>query len=293
MYTCYSCPTPSAAAIAGSASGSAFTTAWQDLFNGRPADATRIQWCSGAQTTASYVQLQFTLSAGIVPGAVGLIGLNILGLADSSGLKVVFTGRRSTDPVGTYPYALGGTSATTRTIKRADGSYAAICVCASGLTPIVGWQMQIYNDQNGAANIAASQFVDLGEAWCSPAFDLDIDADWKLTFAQSKVAQSINNQPWPVLYPPARTLSVTRREVDFNGAFVDGANPCWQSLRTAIGNGQASILIPRWGTAAAPDVAKIHATAVFGIAQFSEFERAPGDLFQLGVTSTEVPALLA
>jgi hypothetical protein len=292
MMTLYSMPTPSAAAIVASAGSASFITAWQDMFNPRAADSTRIQWGTLTGGLANNVAMQFTIPSTVVRG-VALIGLNVLGLTDMSGFKVVITGRRATDGVGNYPYDLGGTSQSTRTFKRDDGSYAAICVCASGLTAIVGYQVAIYNDQNGASPITASQFVDLGNIWASPGFDLDIDTDWRLTFAANKLPQSINYQPWPVIYPNGRVLSFSRREMDFNTAFVTGANPSWQALRTLIGNGQPSILIPRWGTAASPDATKIHATAVYGMASFSEFDHFPGDYFSVSCQSVETPALLA
>jgi hypothetical protein len=291
MFTAYSCPTPSASAIASSSAGQAFITLWTDLFNARPADPTRIQWCSGAQTTSSFVDLQFTLATPTVMRCFGINGMNVLGLTDSSGIKIVITGKRSGDTG--YPYDLGGTTQTTRTVKRDDGSIAALSIGAAGLTALVGYQVRIYNDQNSAATITASQFVDLGKVWASPGFDLDIDTDWKLSPGGIKIPSSINYQPWPVLYPPGRTLNFSRREMDFNTAYVTGSNPSWQSLCTLIGRGQPSILITRWGTAAAPDIAKIHATAVYGMAQLGEIEHFPGDYFSVVGSSVETPALLA
>jgi hypothetical protein len=290
MMTTHSMPIPTAAVIDSSSSGEAFITDWTDLFNARPADATRIQWCSGTQTTSSYVDLQFTIVSTVVR-VVGLVGLNIFELTDCSGFKIVITGQRSGDTG--YPYDLGGTSQTTRVYKRSDGSYALICVCAAGLTPIIGYQVRIYNDQNGTHPIVASQFVDLGKIWASPGFDLDIEQGWRLTPGVNKLPQSLNYQPWPVQYPPGRTLSFQRTEMDFNTAFIDGADPSWQSLRALIGSGKPSIMIPRWGNAAAPDKDKIHATAIFGMASFTALQHIAGPYYSVEGSSIEAPALLA
>lgn len=290
----YSRPSPITPAIAGT--GASFVTPASALFNGRPADATRVQWLSGAQTTASVVQIQATWSKAIVPGIVGLFGLNLLGLASSAGLKFVFMGQRVGDTG--FPYVLGGNTALVRSVTRSDGSTCAIGVCDAGLTPIIGLQMSIYNDQNGAANIAASQNIDLGDLWVSPSFDADIEADWKLSFVDKmnsnvSTRTSINWQPWTVPYPPARTLSASKKNMQFSDAYVDGTNPCYQTMRTLAGNGQVSVQIPRWGKSGAVDAASVHATAVFGLSTFNELDRANGELFSLSWTQQEIPALLA
>jgi hypothetical protein len=82
--------------------------------------------------------------------------------------------------------------------------------------------------------------------------------------------------------------------IAFSDAFIDGSTPSYQSLRTLCGNGQVSVQVPRYldGTGAL-DVASAHATAVFGLSEFAEMDRANGDYFSISWTHQEVPALNA
>jgi len=298
LYTGYSIPKPSAFALVGSgANDCAILTPWADMFNGRCQDATRFRWISGAQTTGSFIKLQFTLASPIVAGMVGLFGLRLLDaagntFASSAALRVAFTGKRAGDP--DFTYALGGNTATQRSVKRSDGSYAVIGICDLGLTPIVGWQLEIWNDQNGVPTLPAQALVDLGKPFVCPAFDQTIDGDWELTPPNDQVPVSPNDQPWPNPYPPGRVLSFSRRQMPFSDAYVDGTNPCWQSLCTLAGNGDVSVMVPRWGKIGALDAVSMHATALFGLAKFGPLKRTPGgDYFSISGTMKEVPALLA
>src|SRR5579859_4176090 len=101
LYTGYSIPTPSAFALVGSGANDCAivsTNPWQNMFNGRCQDATRIRWISGAQTTGSFIKLQFTLASPIVPGMVGLFGMRLMdaagnAFASSASWRVAFTGK--------------------------------------------------------------------------------------------------------------------------------------------------------------------------------------------------------
>ncbi|MHB8679010.1 MAG: hypothetical protein ACYC7G_04655 [Rudaea sp.] len=293
MWDSYSRPAPTSVAIVGT--GASFITPSSALTNGRPADATRIQWLSNpTPAITDVVKIQFQWATAFVPGLVGLIGINALGLASQAGIKIAFMGKRAGDTG--FPYDMLGNCDLQRTITRSDGSTFALGFPAAGLTPIVGLEMQIYNDQNGSTALTPSQYVDLGDIWFGPAFDVNTDADWKLSFPPSpKQGQtSINNQPWPVLYPPARKLTCKRSAMTFSDAFVDGATPAYQTLRTLCGNGQVSVQIPRYlDTTGALDVTSAHATACFGLSTFTEIDRMVGDYFAIAWEHQEIPALLA
>lgn len=263
-----------------------------DLFNGRPADATRLQWLDAATPAITdYVDIQIERATPFSCGFAGLVGLDVLAAASSAGIKMAFTGKRSGDP--DFSYSLGGNTALQRTMQRSDGSVAALTIPNAGLDDLIGLQLRIWNDQNGAVVFGPGDYVDLGDLIGSLGFDLDIDAKWKLTPPRNSYPVSRNEQPWPFPYPPGRTFTASRSQIPFDEAYIDGANPCWQSLLTICGNGDVSVMIPRYGAQGALDVDKLHATAIFGLASFSEIDRAEGDIFSVNFSSQEIPALLA
>jgi len=289
-----------------SGSGGTVVTPIGDILNGRPEDPTRLTWettpISGSRAITDYITLDFEFATSLVPGMIGLFGFNpnpagSTAVATSAdGFDIRFFGRRPADLAGTYPYSLGGTSQSQKTIVRDDGSSIIVCMLPAGLSACAGFRMQLFNNQNGSVIYVPGQDLDLGDFWVSPSFELDIDGDWKIAYPPDKTPVSLNNQPWARPYPPGRVLSGKRTLLDFNSAFVSGANPSWQKLRTLCGNGQSTLIVPRWsadGTFANLNQSWINTTAMMGVCTFSELARAPGDVWECTFEHHETPTLSA
>lgn len=289
-----------------SGSGGSVSTPIADILNGRPQDVTRLIWqttpVSGSRAITDYMTLDFEFNSAIVPGMIGLFGFNpapggSTGVAASAdGFDIRFFGRRPGDTAGTYPYSLGGTSQSQKTVVRDDGSSVIICMLPSGLSSCAGFRMQLFNNQNGSVMYVPGQAVDLGDFWVSPSFELDIDGDWKVANPPDKMPVSVDNQPWPRPYPPGRVLTGKRSLLDFNTAWISGTNPSWQKLRTLCGNGQSTLLVPRWstdGTFANLNQSWLNAMAMMGICNFTELDRTAGDTWTCSFDHHETPALSA
>jgi len=294
-YTAHSRPTDWAVAVVGT--GAAYVTdptdQFQGLFCGRPANATRLRLPSDwTGVITEYVEIQFTRATAIAPGLVGLIGWDLIGLASAAGLKVTFMGKRVGD--AGFTYDLGGNTALVRTRTRWDSSTIALGMCDSGVDPIIGYAMRIYNDQDGVANLAANGYIDQGNAWCSPGMEIDIEENWEFQYPQGDVPVSPDGQPWPSPFPPGRVLPVERQLIDVDDAFVGSTVPTYQQLARLLGNGKVSIQIPRWRDGSgALDVDLMHETAIFGTTKFGKIPHNGGDFYSATWTVTEVPALLA
>lgn len=135
------------------------------LTNGRPAAVSRLQWLSGAQTTASILTLRGTWATAFAPGVLALLGLTL-----PVGTLITLAFRRPADAGYTYQADV----ASQRVVQLPDGSRCAWFVLADGLDPVIGVEYRIHNDVNGSASIAADSAVDVGEAWVGPTFVVNL-----------------------------------------------------------------------------------------------------------------------
>lgn len=292
--------TPTSFNLASSGAGQALlaTTPWQDLFNGRPADVTRLQWINAVAGIADHVDFQFdwaTTNAQVL-GAVALYGFapdQVAGVPAPDQFKIVFTGRRNADTLGTYPYALGNNSATQTTYLRDDGSTVCICILPPGLTAVSGLQMSIFNNRAGGTALLANQLLSLGDIWISPGYVYEIDGNWKDTYPDDPISESPNHQPWPMPYPPGRVFNGQRTHIPFAEAYQNTGKPGWQQLRTQTGSGQSSLLAPRFGASQSSiDATMTQIMTRMGLARFSEMDRdTAGDYFNVTFTHAETPTL--
>jgi len=74
------------------------------------------------------------------------------------GTVVTIKGKRSGD--SNFPYLMGGNGQMTQVVQLDDGSRGIIWAFDAGLTPIVGYEIAMYN----TAGITASQLLEIGEA---------------------------------------------------------------------------------------------------------------------------------
>lgn len=256
------------------------------LGNGQPRDVTRIQWDSGAQTTATVVYLTGSFAA----ASVVRVGA-VLGIALDAGLKVTIKGKRPVD--GGYTYDLGGNSQSQRTVRMADGSVGIWWVFDDGLDAVDSVQLAIYNDFDGVVGIDASAYVDLGEAWVSPAQDVPAEKGWRQgTQFDDYSQQSLGHQPWPLRFANGRALRVTlarQRWDEVYGTPASGINLA--TLGQRIAQGKTSVAIPRSRIKGALDTESLHATAQLGLCtHFDLIEHRAGQYFTGAIEWAEAPA---
>lgn len=225
-------------AIAGT--GASFITDSSALTNGRPADATRIQWLSGAQTTASTVTLTGTLATPISARLAGFLLPNIP-TAIPDGVKVTVSGKLSGGAV-----ALNGNSTSTRTALLPNGAAASWWVFpAATIDTII---VTIYNDRNGSTWATAGQYVDLGEIWVGKGADFQIANDLQVDNQGGLLQrQSHNNQAWPLAVQPFRVATVNLSPMTETVAIgPNAAQDDFQTVLNAISTAQSAVIVPAY-----------------------------------------------
>lgn len=186
MLISYSRPESIAWSLTGA--GAAFLTDEDRLTNGRPESGTRIQWLSGAQTTASVLALR-----GIWPSATTIRLCGLVGLTLPVGTKIVCGLRRPKDSGYNYH------PAECRVVQRIDGVRVAWFPFDADLDPCIGVEFAVYNDVNGSASIEADSTFSVGEAWIGEGEAWCIRPQYESSRADlSRLVKSIGGQPFPV-----------------------------------------------------------------------------------------------
>lgn len=275
--------------------GAAFDTDPSRLQNGRPASRTALKWLSGGQTIASALKLQVTW-----PVAQPVRIIPFLNVTLPAGLPLTFTGRRATDPAGTFPYALGGNSTTQTVFAFPDGSFGAYCVTDPGLANLVGYQITMTNNIGGATVMTPGEFFYLGETdalqgWQAPN---GIKREWKPDFENLPTdVRSDFNQPWPSPEPTNGLLDIELGNVDYKTAFGDPGNPTaidYDRLAHILTGGDVCCAITRWRNADGTlDPWSIHRTALFGVARkVGRPDHVGGNRYSMSLTFAEAPAMV-
>jgi hypothetical protein len=249
------------------------------LTNGRPAAVSRLQWLSGAQTTASILTLRGTWATAFAPGVLALLGLTL-----PVGTLITLAFRRPADAGYTYQADV----ASQRVVQLPDGSRCAWFVLADGLDPVIGVEYRLHNDVNGAASIAADSAFEVGEAWVGPTVEILHTADWKdVDNDPSVTKRSKGSQPFTVEVRGFRTLqapfAIAKLAAVRGGGLAGGADQ--QLLRAAVRAGQRVAAVTRFDTPA-----EIQRTAVFGVARFDAIAHLSGPNYTSGITVDEAPA---
>lgn len=225
---------------ATSGAGASFVTDPAALTNGRPADATRIQWLSGAQTTASAVTLTGTLAKPIPARCAALLLPNIP-TAIPAGVKITASGKLSGSAV-----ALGGNSTVSRAALLPNGAAASWYAFPSAVIDTIIFT--IYNDLAGATWATAGQYVDLGEVWAGKGADFQAAGDLQIDNQGGLLQrQSHNNQAWPLAVQPFRVATVNLSPMTETVAI--GPNPAqddFQTVLNAITTAGACVIIPEY-----------------------------------------------
>lgn len=186
MLISYSRPESIAWSLTGAGAG--FLTDEDRLTNGRPDSGTRIQWLTGAQTTASVLALQGVWPVAAVMRLGGLCGLTL-----PIGTKIICSLRRPADSDFDY------VTFETRVVQRFDGVRVAWFPFAADLDPCIGVEFAVYNDVNGSASIEADSTFSVGEAWVGEGEAWCIRPQYESGRADlSRLVKSIGGQPFPV-----------------------------------------------------------------------------------------------
>lgn len=282
MLISYTRPNPIAWSLIGAGAAFVSDDAGGALTNGRPAAATRLQWLTGAQTTASVLTLRGTWGTAVAPRVVGLVGLTL-----PAGALITLAFRRPAD--AGYTYLAGVPSQ--RVTQLPDGSRCAWFVLDAGLDPVIGVEYRIANDVDGAASIAADSTFDVGEAWVGPAVDVPHETGWSrgitdpTTLRRSKGSQIFGREQraWRTLQV---RLSVATVDEVAGGALANGQD--WESVEAQLRSGALCVAIPRWSGITADYLQR---NALLAAAtQQGAVQNVAGALYGRDYTIEEVPA---
>ncbi|WP_430391066.1 hypothetical protein [Dyella sp. 20L07] len=279
MKISYNRPTSIAWSLAGA--GAAWLTDSDALTNGRPAAVVRLQWLTGAQTTASVLTLRGTWAAALTPGMVGLVGLSL-----PIGTLITLAFRRPTD--AGYTYQAGVYQQ--RVTQLPDGSRCAWFLLADGLDPVIGIEYRIANDVSGAALIPADSTVNLGEAWIGTTIDVPHEASWTRGIVDpTTVRRSKGGQLFGVPAKTWRSLSVRLSASPLSEVSGDGLQGTdWEQIEGELAAAGRCVVVPRWRGQTADYLQR---TVLFAVAsKQGDVEHLAGNLFSRDYTFEEVPA---
>lgn len=221
-----------------SGTGASFVTDSAALINGRPADATRMQWLSaGSPATTDFVQITATFGNAISARCAALLLPNTSGTIPA-GVKIEFSGKLSGSNV-----ALGGNALAARTVLLPCGATAIFVVfSAVSIDTLI---VKIYNDKNSVTWATTSELVDLGELWCGEGADFAVanDLDWDLEGGLLK-RQAHNNQAWALEQQPYRVLKcnlVPMEQIAAIGPNPDQAD--YETVMNALSTQKTCVMI--------------------------------------------------
>ncbi len=129
------------------------------LADGRPDTATRFKWMTGTPGSGDKLYLRGEWGGAIVPSLIGILNPSL-----PVGLLITVSFRRSSDSPGGYPYQptmyqVGGQ----RIVAGARGERTAWLVAQPGAQPVVGVQIEIWNNVNGNAAVASGAEFSIGD----------------------------------------------------------------------------------------------------------------------------------
>jgi len=282
MLISFNRPTDIAWSLIGAGSAWLSDDAGAALTNGRPAAASRMQWLSGAQTTASVLTLRGTWGSAIAPRVLALLGLTL-----PVGTLITLAFRRPMDSGYTYL----ADEASQRVTLLPDGSRCAWFVLDADLDPVIGVEYRIHNDVSGAASIEAGAAIDIGEAWVGPTVEIPHEAGW----ARGRVDPTVARRSKGGQLFRASARSWRRLQVRFSPASesaVDGGGLAgaadWGIVEAALLAGQPCCAIPRW-RGQTPEY--LQRTALYATAiQQGDIQHASGSWYGRDYTFEELPA---
>ncbi|MBA8886168.1 hypothetical protein FHW12_000359 [Dokdonella fugitiva] len=248
------------------ANGAAIVSDTAQLGDGRPDTLTSFTWITGTQNTSSIFRLRYDWSTAIVPGLVGLMGMSL-----PAGTKVSVAFRRPSDTAGTYPYSPSMAAASQRAIAGIHGGRNAWLRVNTGASAVSGCEIQIWNDVNGVAAIAAAAPFTTGEAVIAQAAEVQVAAGWTLTWGDPpQPNMSSSGQGYSAYVPPPRRTFSFRFPVDDQNAYFGNTSASaldYEQVIALMDRAQPCVYVPRYlDDSGAFSAQLMHRTAIIGVA---------------------------
>lgn len=268
------------------------------LSNGNPGVLTSFRWLSTlSEATTDYVALRGDWLQAIIPRGAWLLGLSLEGGAFPVGVMFEVRGKRAGD-VG-YPYALGGNSLTEVSRELPDGSIGIGWLFAEGLDPIIGIEIRIFNDADGATWADADTYVRIGEADAAEGVDVCVSPGWSRTRTdQTEVQRTRGSQLHEVERVNFDSVEVSFAPGTGDEAFRQGlaTGEDWQRIVALVtrAGARAMVYVRTEDSAGAFSSVDLHASMLFGRAQPQRLAHAANsrDRYTLALRVDEVPAIV-
>lgn len=263
-----------------SGTGAAITSPTAQLNDGRPDTPTSFTWNTGTQNTSTVFRLRYEWAGAIVPGLVGLSGLSL-----PAGTKIQCAFRRSSDTEGTYPYTPTMLASMQRAFAGIHGGRTAWLLVAAGASPVVGCEIQIYNDVNGVASIAAAAPFTIGEAVIAQGMQVLTEPKWSLQWSQPpQPNMGGSEQGFSGYVPPPWRTFTCKLPVDDQGQYIGNTTAGkydYEQIVAAVDRMQSCVFIPRYlDQNGAYDAQAAHRTAILGVATtVPGFQQVSGPYF--------------
>jgi hypothetical protein len=235
------------------AGGTWITGNGDTLQNSIVADKARLQWPSGSQMTSTTVSLTFTRAVAETPVMFGLLNTTL-----PVGCKVVVAFKRPADAGYTY------NSITLYVLQGLRGERFIWYMLPTGLDPVTGCKVTIYNDVGGSTAIAASAMIDLGEVWpgCK-GIDLSAAVDFGETLDDATLTYYSN------LQQIRRQVKTPRRILRLSPC-IRQASEVWNgtndltTIMAGLDRAQPCVIVPIYKTAGVVDQTLVARMARFG-----------------------------
>ena len=245
-----------------SGTGATIVTTTGNLGDGLPDTLSRFTFNTGMQSTSTVLRLRADWAGAIGPGLVGLSNISL-----PAGTKITVSFRRAGDTAGTYPYAptLLNTGNLQRVYAQPRGEQTAWLIVPAGATPVIGCEIQIWNDVNGTAAIVAGAPFTIGEAVIASTTELCVSPGITIEpGSPGTINQSGSKQVRGVPDNPFRTLSFKLATAD-QTAYIGGA---LDQLLAKIDRLQSAVYIARYrDPSGAFSEQLLHNFAMIGAAQ--------------------------
>lgn len=219
-------------------SGAAFLSDSAYLFDGKPSTLTRLRWTGGAQSTASFTGIQFSLtnSGDTSPADVpyGVVGILNTSLPDGLVVEV-----RKGATIGTL---LG--SSVMR--ENDNGTTSAWLIFVNEPSSSVPTDILFLNDSGGAVALAPSVEFTIGEIFVGNASKWRMKRNSTISFANpGKVRISSDGTNWPIMKASPENIQLNLAPIAQKQAFAS-ANAAidMKSLCKSIFNSDVVAVIP-------------------------------------------------
>lgn len=237
------------------------------LSDGNPAVLTTFRWLSaGSPATTDYVALRADFAQAIVPWVAMIQGLRTEAGTFPEGVLIRIFGKRSGD--SGYPYDLGGNSQTARTGEFSDGDIGIVWVFDDDLDPIIGYEVRIYNDDNGSTWADDETYPQVGEVDVWQAVEASVAPGYSgsltLTTERDRTLDSQIHEVDRIPYRECKFVLQSAVQAAFRGGGLTNGTD-WEKVRAALARAESRALVVLYPNDDA------QRSAIFGIATADQF----------------------